>query len=103
MRMRVWLASFPRSGNIFARLVLKEVYGIASDTVYPNEAGGKLARFLAETAREQPSDRPWFTKTHEIARPTNRAQRCTSSAMDATRMSRTRISRDTPNPPVTPR
>src|SRR4029453_245635 len=67
MRMRVWLASFPRSGNIFARLVLKEVYGIASDTVYPNEAGGKLARFLAETAGDQPSDRPWFTKTHEIA------------------------------------
>jgi sulfotransferase family protein len=66
MRMRVWLASFPRSGNTFARFVLKEVYGIASDTVYPNDAGGKLARFLAETAGEQPSDGPWFTKTHEI-------------------------------------
>jgi hypothetical protein len=48
--MRVWLASFPRSGNTFARFVLKEVYGIASDTAYPSESGGRLARFLAETA-----------------------------------------------------
>jgi hypothetical protein len=67
--MRVWLASFPRSGNTFARFVLKEVYGIASDTAYSSEAGGRLARFLAETAGDQPSEQPWFTKTHEIVPP----------------------------------
>jgi hypothetical protein len=65
--MRIWLASFPRSENTFTRFVFRQVYGIASDTVYSNEAGGTFARFLAETAGEQPSDRPWFTKTHEIA------------------------------------
>src|SRR4029453_6619348 len=30
MRMRVWLASFPRSGNIFAPLALKEGSGTAA-------------------------------------------------------------------------
>jgi hypothetical protein len=66
MRMRVWLASYPRSGNTFARFVLKEVYGIASDSVYASEAGGRLARFLAETGGEQTQDRPRFTKTHDL-------------------------------------
>jgi hypothetical protein len=66
MRMRVWLASFPRSGNTFARFVLKELYDVPSDSAYPNEAGGRLARFLAEPRADAPHDQTRFIKTHEI-------------------------------------
>jgi len=31
----LWLASYPRSGNWFLRIVLKEVFGVGSRSVYP--------------------------------------------------------------------
>lgn len=34
----IWLASFPRSGNTFFRIVLHEVYGIASSTFHQETA-----------------------------------------------------------------
>src|ERR1700754_5135896 len=32
--MIVWLASFPRSGNTFLRIVLHRLYGVRTSTVY---------------------------------------------------------------------
>lgn len=62
--MLVWLASFPRSGNAFLRVVLKSLYGVGSTTVYPKEAKGRLAAFMAGEGGGE--DAPVFTKTHEL-------------------------------------
>jgi Sulfotransferase domain len=35
--MKLWLASYPRSGNTFIRMVLNESFGIKSTSVYPSE------------------------------------------------------------------
>jgi hypothetical protein len=35
--MKVWLASYPRSGNTFIRMVLSESFGIKSTSVYSSE------------------------------------------------------------------
>lgn len=63
--MLVWLASYPRSGNAFLRVVLKSLYGVGSTTVYPKEAGGRLAKLMADP-REKGVEEPVFTKTHEL-------------------------------------
>jgi Glycosyl transferase family 2/Sulfotransferase domain len=34
----LWLASYPRSGNSFLRVLLKVAFGISSDSIYPNES-----------------------------------------------------------------
>lgn len=39
----VWLASYPRSGNTFLRIVLHHAFGLKSASVYPNDLGGKKA------------------------------------------------------------
>lgn len=36
--MTIWLASFPRSGNTFLRIVMKSVFGIDSRSIYDDEA-----------------------------------------------------------------
>lgn len=38
MTKSVWLASFPRSGNTFLRIVLHDVFGLSSGSVYDGEA-----------------------------------------------------------------
>ncbi|SNR58378.1 sulfotransferase domain-containing protein [Actinoplanes regularis] len=70
--MLVWVASFPRSGNTFLRIVLHRLYGVQTSTVYdvdgvaerlgPELIGatdrpGTLAELRADPA-------PHFVKTH---------------------------------------
>ncbi|MBB2947410.1 hypothetical protein FB565_007178 [Actinoplanes lutulentus] len=70
--MIVWVASFPRSGNTFLRIVLHRLYGIRTSTVYDvdgvaarlgpdligfTERPGTLATLRADTE-------PHFIKTH---------------------------------------
>ena len=40
--MIVWVASFPRSGNTFLRIVLHRLYGVRTSTVY--DVDGVAAR-----------------------------------------------------------
>ncbi len=74
--MIVWLASYPRSGNTFLRIVLHEVFGCRSMSVYADEA----AVIRAEGTRGRPyaialdrsldelaaSREPFFVKTHDL-------------------------------------
>jgi Sulfotransferase domain len=64
-RVLVWLASYPRSGNTFFRVILKSLYGIGSSSVYPKEAAGRVSAWLAEPRPQREQD-PAFTKTHEL-------------------------------------
>ena len=38
-RTRVWLASYPRSGNTLLRCVLNHCFGLPSTSLYPNDLG----------------------------------------------------------------
>jgi hypothetical protein len=71
--LRVWLASFPRSGNTFLRAVLNMSYDIPSDTVYAGEWeglsmgwGGALPSPDASLV-DGPTNDLRVTKTHELA------------------------------------
>lgn len=66
--MRLWLASYPRSGNTFLRMVLSESFGIASSSVY----GAELVDQWLDTdsaeggIRGEDAEMPWTAvKTHE--------------------------------------
>jgi hypothetical protein len=39
----IWLASFPRSGNTFSRLLLRHCLGLRTGSLYPNDLGGNEA------------------------------------------------------------
>jgi hypothetical protein len=68
----VWVASFPRSGNTFLRIVLKNLYGVRTSVVY--DVDGVAERLGADlvgfTERPAPvevmrsSDEVHFVKTH---------------------------------------
>lgn len=70
---RVWLASYPRSGNTLLRLLLNHCFGLRSASVYPNDLGRN--DFLEESTGhiEQDADgkvrfpegAPALVKTHE--------------------------------------
>lgn len=38
---RIWLASYPRSGNTLLRTVLWHCFGLRSASIYPNDLGGR--------------------------------------------------------------
>ena len=71
--MIVWLASYPRSGNAFLRMVLKSAFGVSSGSIYAQDAGGGVlrevrdssiaARSVEEMAREAD---PCFVKTQGL-------------------------------------
>ena len=73
--MIVWLASYPRSGNTFLRIVLRHVYGVATYSVYEDDdpvARRKVGTDLVGY-RPRPTDRTlmtdgpsvYFVKTHK--------------------------------------
>jgi hypothetical protein len=50
--MMVWLASYPRSGNTFFRILLKQCFGITTYSIYPDHALAEqqnIRHFLRET------------------------------------------------------
>lgn len=82
VRVLIWLASFPRSGNTLLRLILKSLYDIGSSTVYAKQADGQEAPersavpaptassalvAVATASRAAPVHDLNFTKTHELA------------------------------------
>jgi hypothetical protein len=65
--MRVWLASYPRSGNTFFRIILSDRYGIPSIT--PRMAPESWEKLWRIDAKRQPSPDPTapeFVKTHAL-------------------------------------
>ena len=74
--MIVWLASYPRSGNTFFRILLKQLYGINTPTVYVGadytafEVGKELVGHVADewTVEEMASkSEVLIVKTHRRA------------------------------------
>ncbi len=67
----IWIASFPRSGNAFLRIVLKSVYGVGSHTTYQGEGYSSRwdgeGRCGAGAPDEEEPATPAFVKTHELA------------------------------------
>ncbi|MGX6607932.1 sulfotransferase domain-containing protein [Micromonosporaceae bacterium Da 78-11] len=70
--MIVWVASFPRSGNTFLRIVLHRLYGVRTSTVYDIDGvaerlGKELIGFTdrpGSLAEMRAADEPHFVKTH---------------------------------------
>lgn len=64
--MNVWLASYPRSGNTFFRIILSDRYGLASNDgpAIPPERWGSLKRIDATLCPNSDPNAPHFTKTH---------------------------------------
>jgi len=70
--MLVWVASFPRSGNTFLRIILHRLYGIRTSTVYDVDGvaerlGEELIGYTGRPgslADMRASDEPHFIKTH---------------------------------------
>ncbi len=78
--MIVWLASFPRSGNTFLRIVLHRLYGLPTYSIYDDDdpVAQRVGVGLVGYSRKPPSreemvesSRIYFTKTHK--RPKNDA------------------------------
>ena len=83
--MITWLASYPRSGNTFLRILLHRLFGLPTHTIYSTT--GEAERFPGPTARmyrlvgqtESECDvgalladsRMHFVKTHDLAREDN--------------------------------
>jgi len=73
--MIVWLASYPRSGNTFLRIVLKNLYGLGTYSVYNDPAldrlgisdvVGHIALPRGKIAELQGDREVHFVKTHEL-------------------------------------
>ncbi len=62
-RIQYWLASYPRSGNTFARLLLKKIF--AFDTPSDSKLEAPLDCPLTRDLNENQNNRVVFTKTHE--------------------------------------
>jgi sulfotransferase family protein len=70
--MLVWVASFPRSGNTFLRIILHRLYGVRASTVYDVDGvaerlGEELIGYTGRPgslADMRASDEPHFIKTH---------------------------------------
>lgn len=67
--MRLWVASYPRSGNTFIRLILHQAFGIKSTSTYPSESDAMKARpWLVERigfSEEETPDKWLAVKTHD--------------------------------------
>lgn len=69
--MNVWLASYPRSGNTFFRIILSECYGLPSTDAdaLPPENWGRLRRIDPSLRSGIDPGAPRFTKTHNLPGP----------------------------------
>ena len=80
LKMIVWLASFPRSGNTFLRLLLHHLYGVSTHDIYvdlPDPIDRSNKQDLSTLVGYKPisslealakSDSIAFVKTHELSR-----------------------------------
>ena len=72
--MIIWLALYPRSGNTFLRVVLHNLYGVATYSVYDDDdpvaqrVGPALVGYRPKPADRAPmheNDDVYFVKTHK--------------------------------------
>lgn len=65
-----WLASYPRSGNTFFRVLLKECFGFLSHTIYPFSGKSLFGEYVRVDSEEihalKHSDEISWVKTHEL-------------------------------------
>jgi hypothetical protein len=70
--MLIWLASYPRSGNTFCRVLLHRLYGVPTYSVYPEPDWGPVADIIAHqelpaSLEEMAADRQtYIVKTHDL-------------------------------------
>jgi len=73
--MIIWLASYPRSGNTYFRVLLKHYYGIRSSSIYNDKRFAGIPALAEVVGYEPPpmslpemtaSDIAFFVKTHEL-------------------------------------
>ena len=76
---KIWIASYPRSGNTFLRCILYNCFGLPSTSVYPRDLGNNRAleryagHFDADASHsELTADKPLLVKTHKA--PTDDAR-----------------------------
>ncbi|MCF6288940.1 MAG: sulfotransferase domain-containing protein [Proteobacteria bacterium] len=60
--MKYWIASYPRSGNTFFRILLQEVYGVKTWEGYGNESPKKVIKHLENNNPKA----NMFIKTHDL-------------------------------------
>jgi hypothetical protein len=66
--MKLWIASYPRSGNTLVRLILNQAFGVKSTSIYPDETDAMRSRpwlmdRLGFSEEEMPGE--WLAvKTH---------------------------------------
>ena len=71
-RRRIWLASYPRSGNTLLRCILNGCFGVPSTSVYGSADLGRNAALERNAGHFNPAappacltgDMPWLVKTH---------------------------------------
>jgi len=92
----VWVASFPRSGNTFLRIVLHRRYAVPTSVIYDydgvaDRVGGELVGDVdrpGAPAEMRASAEPHFVKTHrprvESVEPGDRAI-CRAAAVEVSR------------------
>ncbi|MFQ5527967.1 MAG: glycosyltransferase [Thermoanaerobaculia bacterium] len=69
--MICWLASYPRSGNTFLRVILAQVYGFETTSVYEENWSSRIRELLGpvrdfELEKLRDDDELFFVKTHEM-------------------------------------
>jgi hypothetical protein len=81
--MIVWIGSYPRSGNTLTRMLLRELFGVGTWSIYGDRhdigANRELSKLVghqsleamnpAALQRAQASDRIYFIKTHKLFPP----------------------------------
>ena len=71
--MIIWLASYPRSGNTFFRLLLNHAYGVGSYSIYNRDRRGPVGDIIGHQLMDRSLEqmavdpKPHFVKTHEVA------------------------------------
>ena len=70
-RRKIWIASYPRSGNTYLRCILHTCFGLPSTSVYPRDLGNNTAleryagHFDADAGHpDLTGDKPLLVKTH---------------------------------------
>src|SRR5690348_17690471 len=73
--MIIWLASYPRSGNTFYRILLNHLFGVSTQSVYNDplfEERPELSELVGHAHNDRSlhelasSPRAYFVKTHEL-------------------------------------
>jgi hypothetical protein len=73
--MIIWLASYPRSGNTFFRILLNHIYGIQTYSIYNDPLFSELRGFADVVGHQKlemdyeemaASDELFFVKTHDL-------------------------------------